>query len=159
MGSGGTILRTTDGGSTWVAQTSGTTQVLEFVFVDRTIEPATTYSYRVVIIEDGDAVTSFETTTTTPSLKLSLEQNHPNPFNPVTRIDYTVDQEGAVYLAVYDISGKLVRTLVNRRMRSGAHSQEWDGRDNQGRPGASGIYFYRLTAGRNSLARKAILLK
>jgi len=90
---------------------------------------------------------------------LRLEQNHPNPFNPVTRIDYTVDQESAVYLAVYDISGKLVRTLVNRRMRSGTHSQEWDGRDDGGRAVASGIYFYRLTAGKQSLARKAVLLK
>ena len=77
----------------------------------------------------------------------------------MTRIDYTVDQEGPVYLGVFDISGRLVRTLVNRLMPSGAHSQEWDGRDNHGRSVASGIYFYRLTAGKNSLARKAVLLK
>ena len=80
-------------------------------------------------------------------------------FNPVTLIDYTVDEDGAVYLGVYDISGRLVRTLVDRRMRSGAHSAEWDGRDNQGHSVASGIYFYRLTAGKASLARKAVLLR
>ena len=131
----------------------------EFIFFDRTTELATSYFYRVTVIEDGTAVTSFETTTTTPSLKLSLEQNHPNPFNPVTRIDYTVDEAGTVHLAIYDISGKLVRTLVNRRMRSGTHSEEWDGRNNGGRAVASGIYFYRLTAGKKSLARKAVFLK
>ena len=131
----------------------------EFIFVDRSTEPGTTYSYRVTILEDGSQVTSFETTTTTPSLRLALGQNHPNPFNPVTRIDYTVDLEGPVHLAIYDISGKLVRTLINRRMRSGSHEAEWDGRDNGGRAVASGIYFYRLTAGKNSLARKAVLLK
>ncbi len=131
----------------------------EFIFVDRSTEPSTTYSYLVTIIEDGSLVTSFETTTTTPSLQLALRQNHPNPFNPVTRIDYTVDLEGPVQLAIYDISGKLVRTLINRRMRSGSHKAEWDGRDNGGRAVASGIYFYRLTAGKKSLARKAVLLK
>ncbi len=120
----------------------------EFIFVDRTTEPATTYSYLVTIIEDGNLVTSFETTTTTPSFQLALGQNHPNPFNPVTRIDFAVDQESPVYLAIYDVSGKLVRTLINRRMRSGSHEAEWDGRDNGGRAVASGIYFYRLMAGK-----------
>ena len=104
-------------------------------------------------------MTSFETTTTTPSLRLALEQNHPNPFNPVTRIDYTVDQEGAVRLAIYDVSGRLVRTLVDRRMRSGAHSEEWNARDSRGNLSATGVYFIRLTAGSRMLTRKAVLLK
>ncbi|MEE9269164.1 MAG: FlgD immunoglobulin-like domain containing protein, partial [Candidatus Krumholzibacteria bacterium] len=131
----------------------------EFVFVDRSTEPATRYYYLVTIKEDGSVVSSFETATTTPLLKFALGQNHPNPFNPATRIDFAVDQKGPVHLAIYDISGKLVRTLINRRMRSGPHSEEWDGRDNGGRAVASGIYFYRLTAGKKSLARKAVLLK
>jgi hypothetical protein len=131
----------------------------DFVFVDHNAKPAETYSYRVIIIEDGRVVTSFETTTTTPALQLALEQNHPNPFNPATRIDYTVDKKAAIHLGVYDISGKLVRVLVDQSMPAGTHSAQWDGRDNGGQLVASGIYFYRLTVGKRSLARKAVLLK
>ena len=131
----------------------------KFIFEDHSTKPGTTYRYRVVIIEDGEAVTSFETTVTTPSARFALEQNHPNPFNPVTGIRFSIDQERMVTLSIYDIFGRLVTTLVDRKMRAGVYIEAWDGRDVSGNAVASGVYFYRLTAGNRALTRKAVLLK
>jgi hypothetical protein len=94
----------------------------------------------------------------TPAI-FNLAQNHPNPFNPTTRINFSLDSQGDVSLVVYDITGKLVRTLVNRSMTAGTHSEAWDGRDGQGNPVATGVYFYRLTAGSRTLTKKMMLLK
>ena len=93
------------------------------------------------------------------SIESLFDQNYPNPFNPVTVLSFTIDREEHVTLAVYDISGRLVRTLVDRRMRAGAYAEEWDGRDQNGNPVASGVYLYRLKTGNRALTRKAILLK
>jgi flagellar hook assembly protein FlgD len=92
-------------------------------------------------------------------LSFALEQNHPNPFNPVTNISFSLDTGSDVTLRVYDLTGRVVKTLVDRRMRAGEHSQEWDGRSETGDEVASGIYFYRLTAGGRTLTRKAVFLK
>ncbi len=104
-------------------------------------------------------MTSFETTVTTPRAQFALEQNHPNPFNPVTRIDFSLARAEQVTVALYDVSGRLVRTLVDRRLGAGVHSTEWDGRDKGGNAVAGGVYFYRLTAGNRTLTRKAVLFK
>ena len=131
----------------------------EFIFEDHSTDPGKTYRYQVVIFEDGEAVTSFETTVATPSLTLTLDQNYPNPFNPSTRIDFVADKEQRVSLRVYDITGRLVTTLIDREMLAGTHSEVWDGRDANGNAVASGTYFFRLKAGTRTLTRKAVLLK
>ena len=89
----------------------------------------------------------------------SLQQNHPNPFNPQTTIAFAIKDRGHVRLAIYDVAGRLVRTLANESRASGAHEVTWDGRGNDGRPVASGVYLYRLTAGEFSQTRKMVLLK
>jgi hypothetical protein len=131
----------------------------EFVFIDRSIEPRRTYNYRVLVMEDGEVVTSFETTISVPSVTFALEQNYPNPFNPSTQIRFSIDRDAVVQLSIYDVSGKLVRTLVNRTLKAGAYVETWDGRDTQGSNVASGIYFYHLTDRKKSLTRKAVLLR
>ena len=88
-----------------------------------------------------------------------LEPNVPNPFNPSTTIRYQVAQAGRATLRVYDVSGSLVRTLVDRVHPAGAFDARWDGRDGQGRPVASGVYFYRLQAGDFVQTRRMVLLK
>jgi hypothetical protein len=88
-----------------------------------------------------------------------LYQNHPNPFNPATDIGFELDKGGPATLRIYDVSGRLVRTLVHRHMVSGFHSKQWDGRDAKGRSVASGVYFYQLQAGGKKLTKKMILLK
>ncbi len=77
----------------------------------------------------------------------------------MTKISFSLDTEADVTLRVYDISGRLVRTLVERRMGAGVHAESWDGRSDTGGEVASGIYFYRLTAGERTLTRKAVFLK
>lgn len=76
--------------------------------------------------------------------KFSLGQNYPNPFNPVTQIPYRLEQGGKVSIAIYDVNGKLVNTLVDSMVSMGQHSVSWDGSDFAGKLLAGGIYFYRL---------------
>ena len=91
----------------------------------------------------------------------ALHQNHPNPFNPTTVIEYEIpDAAGlvAVQLDVYTVEGKHVTVLENTRRSAGVHRVTWDGRAN-GQQLASGVYFYVLNAGDLRLARKLVLLK
>ena len=90
---------------------------------------------------------------------LALEGNYPNPFNPMTVIRFAVPAPQQIDLAVYDVRGQKVRTLVRDVMPAGHHSVAWQGHDDAGRQVASGVYFYRLTAGGESLVRKMLLLK
>ena len=95
----------------------------------------------------------------TPTVS-ALAQNHPNPFNPVTTISYEVAAPGMVSLRIYDVSGRLVRTLVDEWMGIGRFDQLWDGTDNNGTTVTTGVYFYRMTApGYKSQTRKMLLLK
>ncbi len=89
----------------------------------------------------------------------TLGQNHPNPFNPQTTITFRLREERTIILAVYRSDGRRVRTLVRDRMPAGVHETRWDGRDDRGRPEASGTYIYRLEAGDQSLSRRMTLLK
>ncbi|MCB1182979.1 S8 family serine peptidase [bacterium] len=83
----------------------------------------------------------------------------PNPFNPATRIGYTLEAAGPVHLAVYDLRGALVRTLVAGDRPAGAHEVAWDGRDDAGRAVAGGVYAVRLRAGDGEQVRKVALVK
>ncbi len=86
--------------------------------------------------------------------EFALWQNYPNPFNPVTTIRYTVPVKAQVQLTVFNILGQKVTTLVNTEQGAGAYSVQWDGTQ-----AASGMYFYRLQAGKIGLSKKMILLK
>ncbi|MCF7804080.1 MAG: M6 family metalloprotease domain-containing protein [Candidatus Marinimicrobia bacterium] len=77
-----------------------------------------------------------------------LLPNYPNPFNPVTTIPYRISNPAPVHLAVYDLRGRTIRTLVNSREESGSYTVQWNGRDAYGHPVGSGIYFLRLSVGR-----------
>ncbi len=95
----------------------------------------------------------------TPS-RYELLGNFPNPFNPVTEIRYTLPGPAGVRLDVYDLSGRLVRTLVDGQPQgAGRYAVLWDGRDGRGGHVASGVYFYRLEADDEALTKKMILLK
>jgi bacillolysin len=93
-----------------------------------------------------------------------LHDNYPNPFNPSTKIEYDVPSKSHVQLAVYDILGQLVRTLVNSDLSNGHYSVAWDGTNETGRQVATGMYIYRLEAANGSgstavLSKKMMLLK
>ncbi len=83
-----------------------------------------------------------------------LEQNFPNPFNPVTQIKFNIKERGVYNLSVYDITGKLVRTLVSGELESNIYSVTLDGRGM-----ASGIYYYKLQGMGYNVVKKLVLLK
>jgi FlgD Ig-like domain len=89
----------------------------------------------------------------------ALYQNHPNPFNPVTAIRFDLAQESRVTLRIYDVSGRVVRTLVNEVLPRERHEVRWAATDDRGRQVASGIYFYRLQAGGYVATKKLVMLK
>ncbi|MFH2056996.1 MAG: FlgD immunoglobulin-like domain containing protein [bacterium] len=89
----------------------------------------------------------------------SLTQNHPNPFNPETTIDFALPQDAEVTLVVYNVLGKKVRELVSGWLPAGEHQIRFDGREDSGAELASGVYFYRLRAGTFEDTRKMVLLK
>ena len=88
-----------------------------------------------------------------------LAQNAPNPFNPSTVIRFDLAGPSPVNLKVFDISGALVATLVDDQLPPGNHQAVWHGRDDQGRSVPSGMYIYRITAGRNIETRQMMLVK
>ncbi len=91
--------------------------------------------------------------------QFSLSQNYPNPFNPTTTISYQLSVVTLVTLKVYDILGKEVKTLVNKKETTGPYFIQWDGTDQCGHHVASGVYYYRLTTQNGSITRKAVLVK
>lgn len=96
-----------------------------------------------------------------PQLADYLGVCHPNPFNPSTTVEYSIRRAGHVSLRVYNVAGQLVATLVDEAQNPGLglRSATWDGRDDQGRPVSSGIYFCSLVADGFSSTTKMVLLK
>ena len=99
-----------------------------------------------------------------PPEKTVLLANYPNPFNPETWIPYQLSEAAEVTVTIHSSDGKLVRTLELGQMPAGAYSDKdraayWDGRNAQGEPVASGVYFYTLTAGDFSATRKMVIRK
>ena len=94
-----------------------------------------------------------------PDLLLTLYQNHPNPFNPFTIIQYNIRRSCPVTLEIFNVSGKRIDCLVNEFKEKGFYTASWDGRDLKGNKVSSGIYFYRLTAEKERVSKKMILLK
>lgn len=88
-----------------------------------------------------------------------LEQNIPNPFNPTTRIAFSIGKQGHVSLRIYDTAGRLIDVLVDADVHAGNHTVEWYGRDRMKRVMASGVYFYRLETKEFVETKKMILLR
>jgi hypothetical protein len=84
----------------------------------------------------------------------TLRQNYPNPFNAETQVSYTLAEDGHVSLKVYDITGRLVITLVDQHQEAGEHNVIWDASET-----SSGVYFYTLSAGNFSGAKRMMLVK
>ena len=98
-----------------------------------------------------------------PVTQAKLYQNHPNPFNPSTKIAFTVpgtsESSRNTLLVIYDVRGALVKTLINRPVAGGRHLVEWQGNNNLGEAVSSGVYFSRLRVGGFKETKKMILLR
>ncbi|MEE9555470.1 MAG: T9SS type A sorting domain-containing protein, partial [candidate division Zixibacteria bacterium] len=89
----------------------------------------------------------------------SLDQNYPNPFNPSTYISFEIPKETDATITIFNSLGQIVKTISEQRLLPGRHEIIWDGRDDNGNGLASGIYFYRLTAGDFTKTRKMVMIK
>jgi FlgD Ig-like domain len=128
-----------------------------FNYTDRV--SAGNYRYQIGVVDaDGEYMSAIQTVSV-KALSASLAQNEPNPFNPETTIRYTVPAAGNVTINIYDASGRLVRTLLDGSSPAGSHNVTWNGVDNHNSQVSSGVYFYRLTAGKFSETKKMVLLK
>lgn len=96
---------------------------------------------------------------TTRPLTFTLHPNTPNPFNPQTRIAFTLDQPAVVNLRIFNLLGQDVTTLLNASLPAGYFETTWNGTDRHTREVASGVYFYRLEAGDHSQTRRMLLLR
>ncbi|HTY08398.1 MAG TPA: FlgD immunoglobulin-like domain containing protein, partial [Candidatus Edwardsbacteria bacterium] len=135
----------------------------DYDYTDKTVLPGNTYYYLlgdqdlggnvawhgpVSVVIGGPAVTA-----------LALTQCHPNPARDRISIDYAVPAAAWVTLRIYDICGRLISTLYDGDLAIGAYTANWRGRDDQGRPVPAGVYFYRLSDGKNTMIRKFTWLK
>jgi len=89
---------------------------------------------------------------------LSLSQNLPNPFGRDTGISYALPSDGYVEIKVYNVAGKVVRTLVDGMQPAGEWSVTWDGKDDGGRRVGNGVYFYSLRAGGRTIEKTMVLI-
>ena len=92
-------------------------------------------------------------------LMLALDQNVPNPFNPITALTFSLPDADNARLAVFGLNGQLVRVIHDGPTSAGQHTVVWDGRDAVGRPVASGVYLYTLTTSSSTLVRRMTLVR
>ncbi len=135
-----------DGQNVWIGIRCVSNDAFVFYVDDFTIHSVDGY----VVSNDDPGV---------PALVTELSGNYPNPFNPSTTISFSVKEALPVSIGIYNLKGQLVRTLVNEDKAAGSHSVSWDGRDNNGSPVSSGVYFYKMHAGKYSSTKKMILMK
>jgi len=114
---------------------------------------------RLVLLTHGRYFQPGAATTRAVPKTYSLGQNRPNPFNPETAIEFGLPTPSHATLRVYTVSGRLVRTVIDRALPAGFHTVRWEGRDEQGRSAASGVYFYELRAGAFMDRRRMVLLR
>jgi len=91
--------------------------------------------------------------------EFGLDQNFPNPFNPSTTMRFTLPHDSRATLKVYDVAGRLVRTVLDADLPAGSHEATWRAIDGHGREVSSGVYFYVLTTSEGVESRKMLLLK
>jgi hypothetical protein len=156
------IYRGADGHAT--RELVNTEQLIPFEcrsYVDRDVlGGGKTWRYTLAVVKADDSeVLSQTVTVTTRVHSLALHQNHPNPFNPTTTISFMLPEKARVDLSVYNLQGQLVKTLVAEALDAGIVEVLWGGTDAGDNPVASGVYFYRLQAGKNVVTKKMVLIK
>ena len=128
-------------------------------YTDASVQGGKSYDYTLAVVLTDRELVSPVIRAEAMAYTVALHQNTPNPFNPSTTISFTLAEREVVTLSIYDVEGKRVRTLVDGTVGEGRHEYIWNGRDARGGSVGSGVYFCRLTAGKQSVSRKMVLLK
>lgn len=131
----------------------------KFSYIDDTAVSGGSYRYKIGVIEGDNEYMSPMADIRLPGARVTLSQNVPNPFNPQTSIRFTLPQNERVTLAIYNANGQLVKTLASGEKARGTYDITWDGHDSKGNQVSSGVYFYRLSAGKFSETKKMVMLK
>ena len=139
----------------------------DYEYLDKLVEPNTTYDYRLADVDLNGAVTYHSTRTVTveqAALTSMVEEftvlpAYPNPFNPSTTIKYVLGNDSKVTVAIYDIAGKLITTLVNTEQTQGWHSVIWNGTNQLGEQAPAGQYLSRVISDNEVKTTKLLLLK
>ena len=113
-------------------------------------------SVNIVMITDPDNI---GVDTNTNPFSFALHQSFPNPFNPSTEIRYEIPDDLLVSVAVYDVAGRLIRSLINEPKPAGSYSVVWDGKNDIGANVATGVYIYSIDAGKHRQNKKTVFLK
>ncbi len=134
----------------------------EYSYHDKNAAPDTAYYYKLADIDFAGRVRLhgpiLAPAGTVPQ-KVSLAQNYPNPFNPLTWITFELKEAGTTSLKIFDLQGRLVRTLVQAHLEPGRHEVRWDATDEAGRIVPSGVYVYVLDSGGVRLTQTMQLVK
>ncbi len=138
---------------------SGASTGGKYEYRDDSVAANRTYWYKLQEVSDNGLGAEYGPYSVTYRVTNKLEQNVPNPFNPTTVIAYSIAADEQVNLTIYDVGGRKVRTLVNQRQRADAYKFTWDGSNEAGQRVASGVYFYKLVAGKFTQTKKMVLLK
>ncbi|MCX5801250.1 MAG: T9SS type A sorting domain-containing protein [Candidatus Eisenbacteria bacterium] len=133
----------------------------KFSCTDCSVQPGKTYWYRIVLVGSSweESYGPVEVRVGAVPTAYRAHQSYPNPFNPLCTIGYDVPRAGKVSLQVFDVTGSLVRILVNGWREPGEYSEAWNGRADDGSASPSGVYFYRLKAGDFVATRKMVLMR
>ena len=132
-----------------------------YQYIDADVTAGATYRYQLASVgPDGhETILGSQSATAAAPAKVTLGQNVPNPFNPQTEIRFVLPARTKVDLSIYDVRGRLVRSLVQGSKDAGEQIVRWDGRNDRGSAVASGVYVYRLRAGKETLSRRMVLLR
>ena len=154
------VYRSEDAGRTFYTLETGLNPNAEKnLYVDNTALPGKVYTYKIGVIGAVGEDFSIELTASAAPAMTSLEQNWPNPFNPVTRITFSVPSDQPARLSIYDVNGRLVRKLFEGIATRGDNIFTWDGKNDRGQSVSSGVYYYKLYAGKFSDTKKMVMLK
>lgn len=154
VGENGMILYTTNGGSNWNVQQSGTFHNLYSICFTSSQTAFIAGDSGIVLKTTNGGLSFLNKISLDLPASFSLSQNFPNPFNPSTSIKFNIPKSSFVQLTIYDVLGKEVTKLVNKELKIGSYSIDWNGSNY-----SSGVYFYKLQAGDFTQTKIMMLLK
>ena len=141
--------------------------VLEYSYLDENV-PTGTYIYNVSALFSGNHESELSEDTIINHVDFDENElspvktgcsNYPNPFNPFTTIEFTIQNDSEIKLSVFNIKGQKIKILVNNVLAKGEHSIVWNGEDESGKPVSSGIYYLKLKNNKTEVVTKCLLLK